>query len=433
MRNPPIRLCVYSETQAIGGSETVLADIARDLDPELYSVHFAGNDHPELEDWLSARAGRRLRRDTLPVATVAHDPVRAAGRLFPARLKQVRPQAQASANWMTPVEPDAVEAVRAAARYARLVWNLRVLRGYFARTKPDVVHINNGGYPGAESCRVVSMAAKASGIGVVNFVHQYAAGVGFWEPLERRLDRRVDAATDVWVTAAQGSSDRLAGARRIERERIRTVYLGQPELQLPTAEERASVRHEIGIADGAVALAIVGRLEPRKGQSQAIQALAQVREAGSECELVLIGEGPQRAELEALSSDLGLSGHVHFLGFVNEPVRLLQGCDVIAAPSPDPELLPYALKEGMAIALPAVATDVGGIPELVVDGVTGSLVPPHDVSALARGIRALADDSDLRQRMGLAGRERVRTEFATQKMVSELAGLYEMCAARSQV
>src|SRR5207253_6549325 len=133
--------------------------------------------------------------------------------------------------------------------------------------------------------------------------------------------------------------------------------------------------------------------------------------------------GPLRKELEAEATRHGVADRVRFLGFQSDVQLPLDALDVFAMPSRC-EALPYALLEAMATELPAVGAAVGGVPEVIVPGQTGFVVPPRDPDALAASLRTLLKDADLRRWMGAAGRERVVRDFHERDMVRKTIELY---------
>jgi glycosyltransferase involved in cell wall biosynthesis len=167
----------------------------------------------------------------------------------------------------------------------------------------------------------------------------------------------------------------------------------------------------------------VGRFVEPKGYTYLLDALAKIRTQISDAKALLVGDGALRQPMEEKARELGLSDTVVFTGTRRDVPQVLALLDVFVLPSLW-EGLPIALLEAMAAGLPVVATAVGGTPEVVVDGVTGILVPPRDPDALAEAILTLLHDPDLRRKMGQAGRERVRGHFSVEKMVKETEGLY---------
>lgn len=175
----------------------------------------------------------------------------------------------------------------------------------------------------------------------------------------------------------------------------------------------------------------VARLVAKKGTADLLKAFAVVARAVPGAELVVIGEGPLRASLAALAVALGVGDSVRFLGAQPYPETLrwvresrLLCLPSVTAPNGDEEGLGMVLLEAAATGRPVVGTDHGGIPEAVVDGTTGYLVPEHDVTALAERIVTLLRDPGLGERLGKAGREMVVDRFNLHRQTGRLEELY---------
>lgn len=171
-------------------------------------------------------------------------------------------------------------------------------------------------------------------------------------------------------------------------------------------------------ANDVARLVVSARFLEVKGHEYVIRALAQLRAGGRRAELVLLGDGPLRESLVALAAELGIADAVKFLGHVahDEVLTHLRTADIYVHPSVTcssgrTEGVPNAIMEAHATAMPVVATDHGGIGEVVLEGQTGFLVPERDAAALADRIGRLIDDRELRLRMGLRGRAHVEQEF----------------------
>jgi glycosyltransferase involved in cell wall biosynthesis len=174
----------------------------------------------------------------------------------------------------------------------------------------------------------------------------------------------------------------------------------------------------------AVEVLTVAALSRRKGHEFLIRALAELD--GAPVRLTLAGDGPERARLERLAAELGVSGAVAFEGAVayDRVPALYDRADVFCLPS-FAEGLPTVLMEAMAAGLPTVATNVNGTAELVDDGVTGILVPPARADLIAAALGRLAADADLRASMGAAGRRRVCEEYELHAAVANLRAVIE--------
>jgi glycosyltransferase involved in cell wall biosynthesis len=174
----------------------------------------------------------------------------------------------------------------------------------------------------------------------------------------------------------------------------------------------------------------VGQLVPRKGHATLIQVCAGLRARGRSFLCRIIGEGSERATLERLIIDNNLQGFVELAGpmALDQIYAELRKADVFAllaeiGPSGNRDGLPTVVLEAMAAALPVLSTSLVGIPEMVQDGVTGLLVPERDIDAANRGLERLLESSELRRRMGLAGRARVRELFDLDRSANQLAAL----------
>lgn len=180
-----------------------------------------------------------------------------------------------------------------------------------------------------------------------------------------------------------------------------------------------ALRERLGVPADAILFAILGRLAPIKDHATAIRAVAD-----TDVHLVVCGEGDLGPELRALVSELRIEDRVHFVGWVADVPGFLAGVDGVLLTSRN-EGTPLALVEAQAAGLPVVATAVGGVGDVVEDGVTGLLVPPSDPAATADALRRLTVEPGLRRAYGDAGRRRLRERYDPEIAVRRIAGLYE--------
>jgi len=169
----------------------------------------------------------------------------------------------------------------------------------------------------------------------------------------------------------------------------------------------------------------VGRLSPEKGQAGLLLAFAKLRARHPELRLRLVGDGPDRASLESLAKELGLSDAMTFAGRLPEEDTLAEiaRAHLLVLPS-FMEGLPIVLMEAMAVGVPVVASRVAGIPELVEDDVTGLLITPSHWDELASRIDFLLGDQAVRDRLTKQAKAKVATEFDTRKSAEQLAALF---------
>jgi glycosyltransferase involved in cell wall biosynthesis len=208
---------------------------------------------------------------------------------------------------------------------------------------------------------------------------------------------------------------------------VSVIYNGIDIGPLPTDAERHEVRRELAAPDDALVIGTIARLDPVKELGTMIQAAAML---GRPTALWIVGDGPERARLEAMRGQLGQDCDIRFLGQREDARRLLAGCDIYVNSSVS-EGVSLTILEAMAAGLPVVATRVGGTPE-VLDDSCGRLVPARDVTALAEALGDLAGRADERTRLGLAARERAQARFTLDRMVGEYHDVYrEIGRARS--
>lgn len=252
-------------------------------------------------------------------------------------------------------------------------------------------------------------AARRVGIPAVAIAHGWTAAtwkVRLNELLDRWLMRRFDCV--VSVSQAQARRVQLAGVRP---ERMVTIP-NAVELDgqiIPSARNRALL--ESFFADRPQTIVVAaGRLSPEKGFDLFVDTAHAMREHG-DVGFLLFGDGPLR---EALTRQIEMRNLQHcciLAGFRSDLHRLLPYADVLVLSS-HTEGLPVIVLESLAAGVPVVATAVGGVPEVIEDGIQGFLVNPGDVGMLTQRLRQLIVDSELRRRMGVAGRERVAAEFS---------------------
>ena len=183
------------------------------------------------------------------------------------------------------------------------------------------------------------------------------------------------------------------------------------------------LRVELKIKANAPLIGIVARLDPQKNHKTFLQAAAIVRQTNPAARFVIAGDGELRQSLMKSAVELGLADAVVFCGQRNDIPAIMAALDILVLSSLY-EGLPIALLEGMAASRPIVATNVGGIPGLVIDGETGLLVPPANAEALANACIRLIADPVLRTRMGRTGNAQVRKRNSLDEMNAKIIGIY---------
>lgn len=190
-----------------------------------------------------------------------------------------------------------------------------------------------------------------------------------------------------------------------------------------------ATRRELGLQDGGAVIGTVCRLvEPKKGLSVLLAAMAYLKELGGTpgCQLLIVGDGPARAMLQRLSERLEVAPWVVFTGARRDIPQILPLMQAFVLPSLY-EGFGISILEAMAVGRPVIATSVGGIPEFVTHDVTGLLVEPGDVTALAGAIRQVLENPEKASQMGLEGQEHVRGKYGIATVVRRHEQVYEDC------
>lgn len=249
----------------------------------------------------------------------------------------------------------------------------------------------------------------------------------------RLLVKTVDFLSDriVCVSEAAAAPFREAG---VEESKVYVIPNCVDVREFHEAVSGEAIREEFGDGSPGVKLVgSIGRLHPKKGHHIVLEAAQRVVQAVPEARFVIVGDTDSvrkkyTEKLVKQVEDLGLKKHVLFTGIRRDMPAVMAGMDVVvlaASSEATPESFGMVLIEAMAVGTPVVATDLGGIPEVIRDGVNGRLVPPNDVDALTSAIERLLNDTDIARRMGEAGRRLVRSQFSTTGFRTRLYGLLE--------
>jgi len=233
---------------------------------------------------------------------------------------------------------------------------------------------------------------------------------------------------DATIAVSNDVRDSLVRAAGLPRRRIRVIRNGINLARPPAATDGLPPREP-----GEVRIGYFGRLSPEKGVHVLLQAFAALADDVPHARAFIVGDGPDRAALEALAGRLGLGERVRFLGFRSDARALMGQVDVVAH-VPLYEGFGLVVLEAMAAGRPVVTSDApGGLRDIVRPGETGLVVPVGDIGATARALRCLAWAPELRQRLGRAGRERCLHHFSARATAERVLALYDAVVTRGAV
>lgn len=295
--------------------------------------------------------------------------------------------------------------------YPRRARGIRRLRDVITEVRPALIHVNDIWW--------VPQSLRANfGLGVPILAHVRQE----IEPVKVRRYRlnQVDGVLPVSRHVQQSLE-----AGGVNRERLWTIYSGLDMTRVPQKEGDHPRGRRFGVPDDVPLIGTVANLFPRKGYEVILKALPKILACFPMMQYIIIGQGDSGYErtLRSLVHAMGLEKTVRFVGYQEEVYSCLAAMDIYVHPALM-EGFGIAMLEAMAMEKPVVASRVGGIPEVVQDGVTGLLVPPGDPETLAAAILHLLEDPHTRHMMGMAGRERLEAHFTLEQTMKTLQAVY---------
>jgi glycosyltransferase involved in cell wall biosynthesis len=254
-----------------------------------------------------------------------------------------------------------------------------------------------------------AVAAKITGTKVVFIRHQM-------DRLKRTTCWLVNNQLDRVVAVSGAVKDALIDSG-ISYEKIKVIYNSIAlERFSPDKVERDAVRRELGISSDNIVIGTAGKLNQGKGVFDLLSAVYRLVDKYPPVRLIFVGDGPERTRLEQEAQRLSMHEKVIFPGVRDDMERMYAAMDIFVLPSTCREAFGMVLIEAMAMGKPVIATPMGGIPEIVDDGVNGILVPPHDPDAIAQAIARYFEDGEFSRKVVLAGRKMVEQKFSDKAM-----------------
>lgn len=246
------------------------------------------------------------------------------------------------------------------------------------------------------------------------------------------LERLLAMVTDVLIHVSPGQAHEAEAIGLAPPGRTKVIVNAIDSARVRALAQHHSLSREaLGLPTKAPVLGTVARFDPIKALDVLVDAFARLSPQWKHARLLIVGDGPERGRLEALTRELKVADRVRFAGFIADAPRCMPTMDLYVSASRR-EGLPLSVLEAMACSVPVVATRVAGHVDAVEDGVTGLLVPGDDPAVLASAMETLLADPERRRRMGEAGRERVERHFSVGRMVAATAGVYRAAAGNFQ-
>jgi glycosyltransferase involved in cell wall biosynthesis len=297
---------------------------------------------------------------------------------------------------------------------------IRQVREELVRGAYDIVHTFNN-----KAISNVLCAARNLPVKIVAY-RGIVGAVGFLDPMSwmRYLNPRIDRIVCVAEAVRQHFLNMRPKVLRMPPERPVTIYKGH---KLEWYQEEPAHLATVGVPRDAFVIGCVANYRPRKGIQVLVEAMERLPE---DVHLLLIGRMDAKRLTERIEGSPA-KHRIHRTGFRKDAPALSAACDVFCLPSTRREGLSRAIIEAMAYGVPPIVTDSGGSPELVVDGVSGIVVPVNDSVAIADAVNRLYRDREYRDRLGKAARERIANDFRNEDTVTQTIALYESLVAET--
>jgi glycosyltransferase involved in cell wall biosynthesis len=404
------RILFYSDCQIFGGSERMLPLLMNNSQlQESFKVFFAYRQTKEYETGLRGKLDPRIKIYPLSI----HDPDYLSGSRYFFNHKFLN---------------------RVTSRILRFplfildIWRLAFL---IKEVKPDLIHINNGGYPGALSCRAAVLSAKIVGVRnitmvVNNITVEY---LSLRRKLQRPLDWVITRNVSLFITGSKHASEILVKVLKIDPYKSKPIWNGVSvsnliEMNSPLDFQRPS------FPDADFVIGMVAQMIPRKGHSVAIEAVAHLVRANSlqpgDILLLIEGSGPLENEIRALISEKKLTQFVSLVGEVKDVFHFIAHLDVMLLTSISNEDLPNVISEAMAFGKSIVASNLSGIPEQVIPGKNGFLCSPGAAKEFSSALNMLRTNYSLRETYGRQSREIYLERFSPEVSIPKYFLEYDL-------
>ena len=312
----------------------------------------------------------------------------------------------------------------------RQILAIAFLYNEIKKLSPKVIHINNGGYPGAFTARCAAIAAKFAKVPtVLMVVNNQAVDYG---SLDRKIDfifdKVVTKSVTYFITGSSAAAERLSKVLKLPSSKI--LYIWNGVAPAKPSLSNVQVKETLGLADSnGVLFGVVAILEPRKGHKVLLEAILELKESGvfssKQVKFILEGTGSIALDLKEFIRLNSLGGLVSIIEYEGPIMELMSCLDVMILPSIASEDFPNVILEAMSVGKPVIASRFAGIPEQVDDELTGILVSPGDVGELKSAISRLESDRNLRISMGERGLKRYEGHFSLEKAISKYDSFYK--------
>lgn len=313
-------------------------------------------------------------------------------------------------------------------KYVSILLNTITLFNFFKRHKADILHINNGGYPAANSCYSAVIAAKMAGINKIVYVVNNIAE-DYKHPL-RWLDFFIDFFIKKWVTVfitgSEHAGDRLKKVLKLESKKQLTINNGIQKREITLTKEEFKIKYSI--PGNKVIASVVANLEKRKGHIILLEAISLLKKQHPLCLNIFFifeGDGSEKNNLKRYITENELAENVIMIDFIPDIFNLLNSSDFVILPSIANEDFPNVIIEAMSLGKPVIGTNIAGIPEQIDNNKTGILVKSQNPEELKQAILRLASDPSLVQQFSMEAKNKFNNFYEKSISIQKYHNLYK--------
>ncbi|NQU34606.1 MAG: glycosyltransferase family 4 protein [Bacteroidetes bacterium] len=407
------KILYYSDCPFFAGCENMIANFLNDQTIQKdFSVAFAYNQSEKYEQGLNSRVSNT---DYLK---------------FPlSLLKQISYRKPANSILVWTITHKAFFAFYIPFyKYVSILLNTIKLFSFFKRNKADILHINNGGYPAANSCYSAVIASKMAGINKIIYVVNNIAE-DYQHPF-RWLDYPFDFFIKKWVavfiTGSEFAGNKLKEVLKLDEKKHLTINNGIQERAITLTKK--VFKEKYSIPGNKIIASVVANLEKRKGHIFLLEAILQIKKQYPQnlnSFFIFEGTGPEKTVLEKYIAENELAEQVLQVDYIPDIFNLLNASDFVILPSIANEDFPNVIIEAMSLGKPVIGTDIAGIPEQIENNKTGIVVKPKNPEELKQAIVRLASDSLLLQQFSLEAKKKFDSLYEKSISVKKYHNLYK--------
>ena len=229
---------------------------------------------------------------------------------------------------------------------------------------------------------------------------------------------------DIIITSGMHIREALITKNKIDPDRIVSIPAGVDTKKYDINIKGDNIRAEFGLIGSYPVVGSVAILRRWKGHHFILEAVPRIISAFPDAKFLITGDGPQWDNLNMKIRELGIEKHVIMTGFRNDISEIMSALDIFILPSTASEATSQVIPQALSMGKPVIATNVGGLPEIIEDGVTGLLIPPGDPDAIAGAVLRMAEHKEEAQKMAVKGRDKILKDFTFQGMIDRTAGVY---------